>query len=108
MSKVTNVQSVSFPVGRRQLMGRIFSPSSPRGGSRGALFVHGQRSSQKGYESRARWISTELDAICLTFNLSGHGDDADNYDRYSVYDHLEDVIAAFDYLVRHEDVDRAR
>jgi pimeloyl-ACP methyl ester carboxylesterase len=36
---------------------------------------------------------------CLTFDLSGHGLDRPNFARYSVYDHLEDVLAAYDYLV---------
>jgi uncharacterized protein len=74
----------------------------------GVLFVHGQGSSQKGYEHRARVISRALDAVCLTFDLSGHGSDADNFDRYSTKDHLQDVVAAYDYLVSRNHVDRAR
>jgi pimeloyl-ACP methyl ester carboxylesterase len=102
------MQTVSFPSGSRQVAGRVFSPSHPRAGRRAVLFVHGQKSSQGGYEDRARLASMDLDAVCLTFDLSGHGDDAGSYDKYSVYDHLQDVIAAFDYLIRHEEVDRTR
>lgn len=74
----------------------------------GVLFVHGQGSSQKGYEHRARVISRALDAICLTFDLSGHGSDAANFDRYSSKDHLQDLVAAYDYLGSRSGVDRAR
>jgi len=99
---------LSFPSGNRSLTGRIFGPSHAAVGRCGILFVHGQGSSQRGYEHRARSASSNLDAICLTFDLSGHGDDAANYDRYSVYDHLEDVIAAYDRLASHEAVDPSR
>jgi uncharacterized protein len=101
------IETVSFPSGSRQLAGRVFTPSLPQAGRRAVLFVHGQKSSLRGYEDRALLVSRDLDATCLTFNLSGHGDDAGSYDKYSVYDHLQDVIAAFDYLIRHKDVDRS-
>ncbi|HEY6770264.1 MAG TPA: alpha/beta fold hydrolase [Candidatus Sulfotelmatobacter sp.] len=104
----TTIETVSFPSESRQLAGRIFSPSLPEAGRRAVFFVHGQKSSQRGYEDRALLASRDLDAMCLTFDLSGHGDDAGNYDKYSVVDHLQDVIAAFDYLVRHKDVDHSR
>jgi pimeloyl-ACP methyl ester carboxylesterase len=104
----TTIETVSFPSGSRPLTGRVFTPSLPRSGRPAVLFVHGQKSSQRGYEDRAVLASRDLDAVCLTFDLSGHGDDASNYDKYSVFDHLQDVIAAFDYLVGHKDVDRTR
>jgi dipeptidyl aminopeptidase/acylaminoacyl peptidase len=104
----TKTQTVCFQSESRQLTGRIVSPSHPRAGRRAVLFVHGQQSSQCGYEDRAKLASIDLDAVCLTFNLSGHGNDSISYSKYSVYDHLEDVITAFDYLIRQEDVDRAR
>lgn len=75
---------------------------------RAVLFVHGLRSDQRGYKFRAEAVSSALDAISLTFDLSGHGDDAPSFCRYSVYDHLEDVLAAYDYLTSHEPVDQAR
>jgi pimeloyl-ACP methyl ester carboxylesterase len=49
-----------------------------------------------------------LSATCLTFDLSGHGSDASNYNRYSVHEHLEDVAAAFDYLASIEAVNPSR
>jgi pimeloyl-ACP methyl ester carboxylesterase len=72
------------------------------------LFVHGQGSSQRAYEHRADMVSQVLDAICLTFDLSGHGNDAANSDMYSVYDHLQDVLAAYDYLASLSEVKMER
>ncbi len=109
MENSTTMQKLSFPSGNRPLIGCIFNSSRVGTGGRGAvLFVHGQGSSQKGYEHRARLTSAALDAICLTFDLSGHGEDAARFDRFSVYEHLEDVVAAFDHLASHEAVDPAR
>jgi pimeloyl-ACP methyl ester carboxylesterase len=44
----------------------------------------------------------------MTFDLSGHGDDAANFARYSVYEHLEDTVAAYDCLASQKGVDRTR
>jgi len=102
------MQEVSFTSGNRVLMGCIFDPGRAGTARRGVLFVHGQGSSQKGYEHRARMVSRSLDAVCLTFDLSGHGRDAANFDRYSVYDHLQDVLAAYDYLGSLDDINLGR
>jgi pimeloyl-ACP methyl ester carboxylesterase len=90
---------VSFGSGNRVLSGRRFDEGLYEGGRRGVLFVHGQQSSQEGYKDRAKSVSHSLDAVCLTFDLSGHGQDSANFDRYTVYDHLQDVKAAYDSLI---------
>jgi pimeloyl-ACP methyl ester carboxylesterase len=108
MSDSREMQEFTFSSGRRRLVGRIFEPSGAGAGRRSVLFVHGQGSNQKGYEHRARLVSLNLDAVCLTFDLSGHGNDAANFCRYSVGDHLDDVVAAFDYLASQPTVDRMR
>jgi pimeloyl-ACP methyl ester carboxylesterase len=102
------MQEVSFTSGNRALVGCIFDQGSAGTVRRGVMFVHGQGSSQKGYEQRARKVSRCLDAVCLTFDLSGHGRDAANFNRYSVYDHLQDVLAAYDYLASLDDVNLGR
>jgi dienelactone hydrolase len=102
------IRDVSIESGYRRLAGRIFEPSDPGSARRGVLFIHGKASSQKGYEDRARLVSDHLDAVCLTFDLSGHGGDAANLAHRSVYDHLEDVIAAYDALVSNGTVGRRR
>ena len=103
------MRDLTFASGHRPLVGRVFDPSIKARGDRcGVLFVHGQRSSQEGYEHRARSVSHNLGAVCFTFDLSEHGHDAANFDRYSGYDHLDDVVAAFDCLASQRALDRAR
>jgi uncharacterized protein len=102
------MRELVFPSGGRELTGRLFD--SVRGGAtrRAVLFVHGQGSSQESYKHRAEVASASLEAVCLTFNLSGHGKDIGDSGEYSVIKHLDDVIAAFDLLASHPAVDRTR
>jgi pimeloyl-ACP methyl ester carboxylesterase len=77
-------------------------------GRRAILFVHGWNSSQAGYHHRAEVVSRNLDAVCLTFDLRGHGRDAGNLDNCNEIHHLNDVLAAYDYLVSQDGVDSTR
>ena len=91
-------KTIVFTSGNRTLQGVIFGPSD--GDLPGLLlFVHGLGSSQAGYAHRASAVSDSLAIRCLTFDLSGHGLSRASCERYSVYDHLEDVIAGYDYLM---------
>jgi uncharacterized protein len=72
------------------------------------LFIHGLESSQAGYASRAQETSQALGIQCLTFDLSGHGNDAADFSRYSVREHLNDVIAAYDYIAARSAINPAR
>jgi pimeloyl-ACP methyl ester carboxylesterase len=83
--------------GDRTLRGEVFGKEDSVGDA-ALLFIHGLGSSQKGYADRATAASGRLRISCLTFNLSGHGLDRANAERYSVYDHLENVVAASDYV----------
>jgi uncharacterized protein len=108
MADAVGMHEISVSSGGRLLPGCVFEPARVAPASRGILFVHGQSSNQKGYEQRARSASNALGAVCLTFDLSGHGDDAGNYNRYCVYEHLDDVVAAYNQLASHPSVDRTR
>jgi uncharacterized protein len=102
------MQEVFFPAGRHELSGRVFDCAGGGAARRGILFVHGQGSSQESYKHRAETASATLEAICLTFNLSGHGEADANSEKYSVREHLNDVIAAFDYLASNTFLDQQR
>jgi uncharacterized protein len=97
------MQEVTVP-GRRHVSGRLFNPRGLGEGHRGVVFVHGLASSQRPYEQRARVVSERLDAVCLTFDLSGHGSDSNRGVQYSPADHLDDVLSAYDYLVSRPNV----
>ena len=100
------MRGIAFRSDDRSPRYRIYSRNAPSEGS--LLFIHGLGSSQAGYVSRAEATSQALGVQCLTFDLSGHGDDAVNFNRYSVYQHLEDVIVAYDYLAALDATNPAR
>jgi uncharacterized protein len=70
----------------------------------GVLFVHGWGGTQEQYLKRARQIAG-LGCVCLTFDLRGHARHASQYESVSREDSLHDVIAAYDRLAAHRDVD---
>jgi uncharacterized protein len=95
---VASAQDVVFGSNRRSLNGTIYASAPGGAGGRALLFVHGLGSERASYQRRATTVCDRLAIHCLTFDLSGHGLDSANAKRYSVYDHLEDTIAAYDFL----------
>lgn len=74
----------------------------------GILFIHGSGSHQGGYRERAAATSESLGAICLTFDLSGHGESGGSRASLSARDHLDDCLDAFDTLAGESAVDAGR
>lgn len=70
----------------------------------GVLFVHGWGGSQEQYHSRAREVA-ELGCVCLTFNLRGHAETKTQFETVSRAHNLEDVVTAYDTLVKRRHVD---
>jgi uncharacterized protein len=93
---------------QRRLVGRRFSPSGREASGAGILFIHGWGSDQGGYHRRAAAASESLGAICLTFDLSGHGMSEGSRAVLSPRDHLDDSMAAFDTLAHLHEVDANR
>jgi uncharacterized protein len=87
---------LSFHADARELTGHVFAPGGGQSSGAGILFVHGSESNEEGYRPRAAAAAERLGATCLTFNLSGHGQDGEA--SYSIRDNLDDCIAAFDTL----------
>jgi uncharacterized protein len=74
----------------------------------GLLFVHGLGSSQAGYIARAEIVATEIEVVCLAFDLGGHGASGGVLEELSPRDHLGDLRVAFDHLAGLEEVDGDR
>jgi pimeloyl-ACP methyl ester carboxylesterase len=72
------------------------------------LFLHGLHSDQTGYEPRAKAAASSLGAVCLTFDLGGHGRSDSDADSLSLRDHLHDAVAAYDALVASDGVNPER
>jgi pimeloyl-ACP methyl ester carboxylesterase len=95
--------------GGRKVSARVFEPVTAVDEQLpGLLFVHGKESSQRGYAPRAQRATDQLGAVCLTFDLGGHGRSEGLLDGLSPRDHLLDCEVAFDALAGHQRVDPAR
>lgn len=70
----------------------------------GVLFVHGWGGSQERDIERARGIAA-LGCVCLTFDMRGHAATSMLRDSVNREQNLADVLAAYDLLVSHRDVD---
>src|SRR5688572_14819496 len=70
----------------------------------GVLCVHGWGGSQEQYLARAREIAA-LGCVGLTFDLRGHARTDSQQETVSREDNLKDVLAAYDELVTHPNVD---
>jgi uncharacterized protein len=105
---------IRISVDQRSLAGRLFEPTPSQGGAigerdhAGLLFVHGLNSDQRAYKSRAEAASLELGLISFTFDLGGHANSTGNRLELSRQDHLQDLIAAYDWLRAVRGVDPAR
>lgn len=99
------MRPVRFGPSGRGLAGRVFGPVESRPG---LLLVHGIDSSQYGYLERAEAAVERLGAVCLTFDLGGHGESEGARSTLSIRDHLEDVVSAYDRLVAERDVEPTR
>ncbi len=84
-----------------QLCSTVLSPSMS---FPGILFVHGWGGSQAQDMERAREISA-LGCVCLTIDLRGHGRDQNHMSSVSRAQNLDDIIAAYDWLVARSDVE---
>jgi pimeloyl-ACP methyl ester carboxylesterase len=106
--------SVTIPSAGRLLAGELFGrveQVQDVGAMRpGVLFVHGLGSSQNGYHVRAREVVARVGAVCLTFDLTGHGAgrSRSEYARSTPRDHLTDVVAAYRLLAGVPGLDAGR
>ena len=91
--------------GERTLDAFSFSASMPDG--RGVLLSHGFRANQRILKNYANPL-TKQGITCLSVDLGGHGGSEGELDDLSVEDHLSDLLAAYDRLAAHPDVNPDR
>lgn len=85
------MQPIKFKVGKQTVKGTIILPKRLSKNNPGVLFIHGWTSNQTGYIPRAEAVS-KLGAICLTFDMRGHGKSDGVFNQLSRQDHLNDVV----------------
>ena len=88
----------------RTLQGNLIRPEKPNAGS-AILLIHGWTSAQDRMRETAEMLSEKLGAICLTVDLSGHGKTGGDLNVFSRKDFLDDIKAAYDFLISQEGVD---
>lgn len=94
-------------VEKQIVRGTLISPKRLAKKNPGVLFIHGWMSNQTGYIPRAEVVSKH-GAICLTFDMRGHGKSEGKLRELSRHDHLNDVLTAYDFLVSQQKVDKEK
>lgn len=97
----TTTRSIEISVQDEEIAGTFLAPSEK---FPGVLFVHGWGSGQKGDIARAKGVAS-LGCVCLTFDLRGHARNKSRLDKVSREDNYRDVVAAYDLLASHPNVD---
>jgi dienelactone hydrolase len=95
------VDAVAIAGTKAQLQGTLMAPARELPG---ILFVHGWGGSQSQDLARAR-EAAGLGSICLTFDLRGHEAHSSSFHSVTREDNLEDLLAAYDWLVQQPSVD---
>lgn len=98
------MKKVSINVNGQKLKGTLIFPPNPKTKNPAVLLIHGWASSETSHIPRAEAIAN-LGYVCLTFNLRGHGESNGKLDEFSRNDHLQDSIAAYDFLTSQQKVD---
>lgn len=101
-------REILLPSATGRLVGHVFEPAGAAIRRPAILFIHGLHSDQTGYMARAETVSTTLGAVCLTFDLGGHGKSDGNLSELAPRDHLRDVLTTYSYLVSESDIDGSR
>jgi hypothetical protein len=97
----TRHSTIDIPVDGQHIAGTLVAASTM---VPGVLLVHGWDGSQQQYMARAHDLAA-LGCVCLTFDLRGHAQHADQRMSVTREDNLRDVLAAYDALVGHPSVD---
>ncbi|MBC7580835.1 MAG: alpha/beta fold hydrolase [Tardiphaga sp.] len=94
---------LSIKVADQTIQGTLLAPEKliP-----GILFIHGWGGSQEQDLKKAEEIA-QLGCLCFTFDLRGHAATEPQRLEVTRSDGLADVVAAYDFLVNQEMVDRS-
>lgn len=97
----THSEAVDILVEDEHIAGTFLTPPTKLPG---VLFVHGWGGSQARDLARARGIAG-LGCICLSFDLRGHAQTLAQQQTVTREQNLKDLLAAYDLLVRHPNID---
>lgn len=97
----TRLETIDIAVGDDSVNATLLAPTRRLPA---VLFVHGWGGSQRHDLVRAREAAS-LGCLCLTFDLRGHEANAAQRATVSRAQSLEDLLASYDWLLAHQNVD---
>lgn len=86
------------------LHGQLLFPNIPSQSLKSLLVIHGWKSSLKRFPKRVAPL-VEAGYVCLVFDMRGHGATGGNLSSFSAQDHLDDCLAAYDFLASQQHID---
>ena len=99
------MNNFSFTSDNLRLDGTIFRPAIKKDKFPAIIFVHGWTSERVRSFQYAKSLS-KLGYLCLLFDLRGHGTSEGDINTTTTKEFLDDVLAAYDYLLKVEGVDK--
>jgi len=99
------MQEISFVVDGRKLSGAIFYPDQLKDKNPAILVVHGWTGKKLNSYQYAEALA-KLGFICFLFDMRGHGTSEGDIKTFTIREFLDDVIAAYDYLLELDKVDK--
>lgn len=99
------MKQVEFESNGKKLKGSIFFPDVKKDKNPTILFVHGWTSEKsRSYQYAKELI--KLGYICFLFDMRGHGESEGDINSMTSSDFLDDILIAYDYLVKIDGVDK--
>jgi dipeptidyl aminopeptidase/acylaminoacyl peptidase len=97
--------AVTIPTtNNEKLEGFVLRDESFTGKRPVVLVIHGWTSSTRRFPERVEPL-VKMGYVCLLFDMRGHGVTGYELAKYSRKDHLDDCLAAYDFILTLEDVD---
>lgn len=98
-------QHVTIPTPNGNLKGMVLSNPDFSGKRPAFLVIHGWTSAMNRYPSRIEAI-INMGYVAVLFDLRGHGETGGDITLLTPHDHLNDCLAAYDYMISLENVDK--
>lgn len=98
------VKENNIQVDGQTIKGKLFSAEKLHDKNPAVLLIHGWNTTQERMHFAAEAL-VKKGYICLTFDLRGHGKSDGSLEKVTRKDHIQDVIAAYDFLCQQQNVD---
>lgn len=98
------MKHIEFLVDNNKLKGSIILPKKIKDKNPAILFIHGWTSEKSRSYQYANSL-TKLGFICFLFDMRGHGESEGNISTTTTKEFFDDVLAAYDYLIKMKNID---